>query len=159
MEHLKNLGEPVEIEGVTFRITKLGYKSGRALFVRLMKIIGPALADMAERAPTLAALGLKLNGLDAGGLAILIEKVSEPELDYFAQKLGDVSRYSTDGSNFPVLDEGKRELLFAGRQLFALKWMRAALEVQYGDFLSVLAPPEGSATEGDQTPSESPNPS
>lgn len=158
MNHLDNLGEEHEIDGVRFRISKLGYKAGKSLFVRVMKVLGPALADMADRAPSLAAMGVQLQGLDPASLGVLIDKVTVQELDQWDEILGKVSRYSTDGQNFPELNAGARELLFSGRQFFALKWLRKALEVQFGDFLSELAPPaESDSSPAEETQSASPS--
>lgn len=155
-EHLENLGEPVEIDGIHFRIAKLGYKAGRQVGVRLAKVLGPALADMADRAPSLAELGDQLQGFDPQALGILFRDLSDDDLEFFADRLGSVSRYSTDGGvKFPKLDAAGREALFSGRQFLALCWMKEALGVQFSDFLAALAVRSASAPAAEKKPSES----
>lgn len=117
------------IDGVEFEVTPLGHKLARQGFVRLSKIIGPALAA----APT---------GQDAdmqAALGMLVDRADDSDLEWFGDAFGKASRFSTDGgTRWPFLGAPEREALFTGRLMLYFQWLIFALEVNYSDFLDWL---------------------
>lgn len=136
------------IDGVRFRVQKLGFKQGRALFLSVSQALGPALGFLADApegnlpATVLRAVPKALEGVD------------EETLEGWDDVLGSVTTWSKDGSKWPFLTADNRETLFAGR-LFALyfPWLLFALEVQFADFFVALgalrAPDPGRDTQND----------
>ena len=129
------------IDGITFEVTQLGFAKSRQAFVRLAKAVGPALAKIADSAPSLADMRKIAPGSLAEAVETLISNVGDSDLEWFADVFGSVTRYSVDGERWPFLRAEDREELFSGRILLFFAWLAFALEVNYSDFLSVLAPP------------------
>lgn len=123
--------EPVKktISGVTFEVTPLGHAQGRRGFVRLAKVLGPALA---------AGAGARGKGTEDMSRALegLAERLSDEDLEWFSEAFGGATRFSTDDpKKWPYLTEANRESLFQGRIVLFFEWLLFALEVNYSDFL------------------------
>lgn len=159
--------ERTEIDGIGFEVTQLGMRKGRALFVRLAKALGPALAVALDGAPSLAALaqasaapGAALSsGGAAGGLAPAVikalEGLSDDDLAATMADLSEVTRYAPGGaasSKWPILDAANQEELFAGRILLLVKFLGFAIRVQFADFFGELAALGSAAAPAPGTP-------
>lgn len=122
------------IDGVHFECTPLGFAASRKAFVRLTKIAGPALAS-----------GGGANTAEV--FAVLSERVSDEDLEWFADLFGATTRFSHDGDAWPFLKADNREVLFGGGRLgLFFQWLMFALEVNYSDFFEWL---RSAATESD----------
>ena len=131
--------------GIRFEVTQEGFATGRAIFVRVAKAIGPALALIAEGSGRLAP-----------ALKSAVEGLNDQDLDYLAEKFGASTRYSTDGGvKWPYLSAADREELFGGNLLLFFEWIAFALEVNYADFFGVLRARAARGPEGG-TPESSP---
>lgn len=130
--------ESREIGGVRFHVTQLGFAKSRAVFVRLAKCLGPAVAHLAET-KSLTDLGSAMGDIGfAAAVKQLIASVSDEDLEYFASELGgDFARYE-DGDKNPKLDKMGREACFEGRLDLFFMWLYFALEVNYLDFFRAI---------------------
>lgn len=158
--------ERTEIDGIGFEVTQLGMRKGRALFVRLAKALGPALAVALDGAPSLAALaqasaapGAAPGGGAAGGLAPAVikalEGLSDDDLAATMADLSEVTRYAPGGassSKWPILDAANQEELFAGRILLLVRFLGFAIRVQFADFFGELAALGNAAAPAPGTP-------
>lgn len=118
------------IEGVEFEVTPLGHKLARQGFVRLSKILGPALA---------AATADGQDADMAAALGMLVDRADDSDLEWFGDTFGKATRFSTDGgARWPFLGSPEREALFTGRLMLYFQWLIFALEVNYSDFLDWL---------------------
>lgn len=122
------------IDGITFEVTLLpGTKAMEAL-VRISRVLGPAMAVLADR-PGSSLADLPLAGMVSRGL----ETLSFEDLTWLSDLFGERTRFSRDGGKkWPFLSEPNRDELFAGRTTLWLKWLWFALECNYADFLEPL---------------------
>lgn len=122
------------IDGVIFEVTPLGFRKGRAVFMRVSKAVGPSLALVAERP------GSRLSALPLAEIVTrALEAVSDDDLEWLADVLGETTRFSTDGGvKLPYLTGPNREQLFAGRISLFFRWIWFALEVNFADFFDFL---------------------
>jgi hypothetical protein len=125
----KKIEHPSYPEGVIFEVTQEGFATGRALFVRVAKAIGPALAVLADSSAARVAPALKSAA----------ENLSDADLAVLADKFGASTRFSTDGGvKWPYLSAANQEELFAGNLFLFFEWLYFALEVNYADFFDAL---------------------
>lgn len=118
---------------IRFRVRPLGFKAGRRVFMRTAKAVGPSLAALADRTPSLAALNLP------GAIQSALQNVEDADLEWLASELEDVSAFEVDGSgNWADLTPANREALFAGNLALFFRWVWFALEVQFADFSDAL---------------------
>lgn len=135
-----------EIGGRSFKITQLGFRKSRQVFVRLAKALGPSLALVADNAKSIKDLPL------AGMLRAAIENIDDHDLEWLADVFGETSQIEAGGGKWPFLTEGLREEVFGyGALGLFFQWIWACLEVNYADFLGPLLAPKGGAP-GDQEP-------
>ncbi len=140
--------ETREIDGIQFRVTQLGFASGRKLLVRLAKTMGPSLATLAGGAKSLKDVDL------VSLVRTAVEGLEDSDLESYAEILGEVTQWSTGGGKWPALSYANREELFSGRILLFFRWLMFALEVQYADFSGALKARNEQGQEGD-TPESS----
>lgn len=136
--------ETREIDGVTFRITRLPFKKsratllllGRKVILPLQKAVGGASLggamgdDSGKRAATLDAIGAVVSGLDLSDLEKLDEAFGSHS--WF--------QHGTDAAGEPKwvslgTDEG-RELAFRSSTARYFQWLLACAEVTYRDFFA-----------------------
>lgn len=137
------------IDGVEFSCIPLGFARGRAVFVRLVKTIGPALVEAAKAAPDIASLKSMLGAAFSdtetlGAVATqILESVDDDALEWFANELGgEFSRYTTDGgAHWVKLDREGRERCFDGRMFLFFKWLGFALEANFGEYFRASSAP------------------
>jgi hypothetical protein len=110
------------IEGKNFRVTQLGYGDGIELLTKLLALAGAAFE--------------KDNGKDSFSLSRLAAKLTAHDLKMVIEKLASrtiIEREPGTG-NWPKLEP---EVDLAGDYGLMFKWLRFALEVNYGGFFSV----------------------
>lgn len=114
-------GEVKEIEGHTFDVGYLNTKVARKTWLKLMQAVGPAFAHAQD------------GKLDAAVTAL----ASKPELAPFFEELVTTLAKVTmvDGKSLAQC-EGE---VFKGKIGLTFKWLRFALEVNFKDFLDMLA--------------------
>lgn len=111
--------ETKEIDGTTFEVRGLDLRTERAMFVRLVKLLGPAITDFAKTKDQTAAL------------AKLLEVVDNEDLDYLILEFGKVSKFQIEnGSTVPLMDAA-----FKNGISTQMKWLWFCLEHQYASFL------------------------
>ena len=104
--------ERVTISGTEYEITQLPYSQGRKLLLRLYKVLGPALSDIADRLP----LGLDVKDLGdipveslvpslVAGVSALAEHLSESDFEYMVSTLAKYSKVSNGEGGFLPLDK------------------------------------------------------
>jgi len=109
------------IDGIKFKVTQLGFADGVDLLTTLGRIIGPALSDPQKTKNPTAIIG------------DIVARVSFGELIYISEKLAKSTRIEREPGRWPVLEP---EVDLAGRYDLALRWLKFALEVNYGDFFA-----------------------
>jgi len=129
-----------EIDGYKFEVMPLGFKAARSAFVRLTKALGPALARAANAAPDLESLRTSAAQMDlVSAVSELADRVSDDELEWFADTFGKTTRFSRTGEQWPYLTADNREALFSGGSLLLFfRWLAFALEVNFADFFEWL---------------------
>lgn len=105
-----------EIDGEVYEITQLGAISSSKVFVRLVKILGPAIA--------------------AKDFTSVFENLRDEDVDYFIKAFAPLT--CVPG----VADDLSRvfDMHFAGRIGTMLQWLVACIDVNFGDFLKGSAP-------------------
>lgn len=134
-----------EIGGRTFAVTQLGAKDGFATFVKLTKMVGPAMGKLSGGLPALAdAAQLLASNLD--------EVIGWGIVELFA-------RHTTitieSGAAVPL--NGALDV-FAGKFEDLFAWLEFCLDANYASFLSGLASRKSLAAKlpTDPSPSSSP---
>jgi len=112
------------IDGINFKVTQLGYADGIELLTKLLALAGAAFEkDESKDSFSLARLAAKLTAND---LKMVIEKLASRTL--VERKPG------TD--EWPKLDP---EIDLAGDYGLLFKWLKFALEVNYGGFFYAVS--------------------
>lgn len=125
------------IDGVTYIVTPLGARDGINLTLRLGRILGPTLTELAQLAgqPAEAAKGkgLEVLGRAASGL---LERATEAELRAVYEPLAKCTRLD-NGDKKPLLAD-IFDVHFAGRLDAFAQWLAFALEVNLGPLAGML---------------------
>lgn len=124
------------IGDVQFRIRQLPFSPSRRVLVRFSKAVAPGLAKILGSAPSLAQL--KETTSLTEGIQELVDRVSDEDLEFFAEQFGKTTEFSQTGDKWPRLTAENRETVFAGNMLMFFQWLSACFEVNYADFLAVL---------------------
>lgn len=118
--------ETPPINGFIYKIEKLGAKKGRALMASLVRTLGPA-----------------FDGDDR--IAKLCASLSDAQLEMVCDTLAEKTRFSPEANpsaEFFLKSEFDRH--FSGRYGSMLLWLKACLEVNFGNFLQELGVDAGS---------------
>lgn len=107
------------INGTKFKVTQLGFAECMELLTTLGRIVGPALSDPQKTANAAAMIG------------DIIGRLSYQEIASITDKLAKTTRIERETGRWPVLEP---ELDLAGNYDLTLRWLKFALEVNYGDF-------------------------
>lgn len=107
------------INGAKFKVTQLGFADGMELLTTLGRIIGPALSDEHKVKNAAAMIG------------DIISRLSFSEISSIADKLARSTRIEREPGRWPTLEP---EVDLAGNYDLTLRWLKFALEVNYGDF-------------------------
>lgn len=137
-------GEERTIGGREYRIQMLHVAAGRSVFVRMAKILGPALKELTDGVPTVGHLLEGNVSADAVGRALskLIEDATEKDLKFLGDHLSKVTYVDVDG-DWKLLTDRVQDTLFRGKLSEYFAWLLTALEVNFSDFFS------GWASKGD----------
>jgi hypothetical protein len=109
------------INGIKFKVTQLGFSEGMELLTTLGRIVGPALSIAKKVASPTAMIG------------DIISRLSYVELSSITDKLAKTTRIEREPGRWPVLEP---EVDLAGNYDLTLRWLKFALEVNYGDFFA-----------------------
>jgi hypothetical protein len=109
------------INGIKFKVTQLGFADGMELLTTLGRIIGPAISDPKKSASSAAIIG------------DIISRISYGELANITDKLAKTTRIERETGRWPVLEP---EVDLAGNYDLTLRWLKFALEVNFGDFFA-----------------------
>ena len=107
------------INGTKFKVTQLGFADGMELLTTLGRIIGPAISDAKNAAHPAAMIG------------DIISRLTFAELSSITDKLARSTRIEREAGRWPVLEP---EVDLAGNYDLTMRWLKFALEVNYGDF-------------------------
>ena len=131
--------ETTSIDGYTYEVTKLPYKRGRKLLLRLYKSLGPALADAMGSVPELGGLE-SLDELEvqkflpslAALVRTLADTLSEEDMEFMEDTLIEHTQFGQDGKLVPL--KGNAEFHFSGNYSVYFQWLAFALKINYLGF-------------------------
>lgn len=109
------------INGIKFKVTQLGFADGMELLTSIGRIVGPALSDP-KKAQSPASL-----------IGDVIARVSFTEVSNITHKLARSTLIEREPGRWPILEP---EVDLAGNYDLTLRWLKFALEVNYGDFFA-----------------------
>ncbi len=109
------------INGAKFKVTQLGFADGMELLTTLGRIVGPAISDP-KRATNAASM-----------IGDVISRLSFSDIANITEKLAKSTRIEREVGRWPVLEP---EIDLAGNYDLTLRWLKFALEVNYGDFFA-----------------------
>lgn len=107
------------INGTKFKVTQLGFADGMELLTTLGRLVGPALSDTG-----------KVNN-PAAMIGDILSRLSFAEIAGITDKLARTTRIEREAGRWPLLEP---EVDLAGNYDLTLRWLKFALEVNYGDF-------------------------
>jgi hypothetical protein len=106
------------INGIKFKVTQLGFADGMELLTMIGRIVGPTISQ-----PN--------NANAASMLGDIISRLTFSEITSITDKLAKTTRIEREPGRWPVLEP---EVDLAGNYDLTLRWLKFALEVNYGDF-------------------------
>lgn len=123
-----------EIEGVTYIITLLGAKKARSGQIRLMRMLGPAVARMIGSGADPDKLG-DMNVSDLlPALERLIQDATENDLEWLCDTFAEMTTFNENGL---VGALGKEfDTHFSGHLMRMYKWLAFCIKENYADFFS-----------------------
>lgn len=122
------------VDGQRYHFTQLPFKDARKLWVLLVKRLGPTVGQLLSGQSLSQALD---QDVDIGGaIAQFASQLTDDDLDYVTQQLAKHCLFE-HGGNWPRLSD-EIDTQFGGSLMHWLNWMRAGLEVNYGDFFGAL---------------------
>ncbi len=113
--------QEIVIDGKNFKVTQLGYNDGVELLTKLLSIAGQSFEKAGDKESF--SLGRLASNLKANDLKMVIEKLAQRTL---------IERES-GSDKWPKLEP---EVDLAGDYNLMFKWLKFALEVNYGGFFS-----------------------
>lgn len=122
-----------EIAGFKYEVTQLGAKKGRAVLIRLAKVIGPAISALVSADDFESAAGPALTNL--------CSQLNEDDFAYISDTMADCTKLV----QIATTSDGQKEIKtalsslfddhFRGRYLPMMQWLVFTLEVNFLDFL------------------------
>lgn len=109
------------IKGTNFKVTQLGFADGMELLTTMGRLVGPILKD-AQNGKSPAAL-----------IGSVISALSFKDLTTITTKLAKTTRIEREAGKWPLLEP---EVDLAGKYDLTMRWLKFALEVNYGDFFA-----------------------
>lgn len=109
------------INGTKFKVMQLGFADGMELLTALGRIVGPALSDPQKNSNSAAMIG------------DIISRLSYGEMASITDKLAKTTCIEREPGRWPILEP---EVDLAGNYDLTLRWLKFALEVNYGDFFA-----------------------
>lgn len=121
----------VDIGGDKYEIAALSAVEGRRVYLRLIKLLGPALGKIAN--------GDKLPAQDKllGAVTELLAGLDEADLDLFCDSFGNATNLVTDPRKRITLDRATFGEHFCGKYADMTRWLVECVKVnKFLDFLS-----------------------
>jgi hypothetical protein len=122
--------ETRSIDGLDFAVTQHGARRSLRLDARIMRQLGPGLADVLT--------GERVDGGDlaamARGLVPLFAHLTDDDADALVSEILAFTSVVVDGCNLEMSKAAHFEQAFAGRRMTLWKVVGFALEVNYRDF-------------------------
>jgi hypothetical protein len=112
----------VEIEGTKFRFAKLPGRSGMKLATRVVKMIGPLMADV--------------KGGDASAAIAAFASADENDILGIADMLGPVSQMEVEPGKWVHLVSAMQDQHFAGKTKLFFSWLGHCTKDQLSDFFA-----------------------
>lgn len=112
----------VEVEGVRFKFAKLPGRSGMRLAARVVRVIGPLMAEVKDG--------------DAGAAVAALATASEDDVLGIADLLASVSQMEVEPGKWVHLDAKAQDVHFAGRPKLFLSWLGHCIKDQLSDFFA-----------------------
>lgn len=109
------------INGTKFKVTQLGFADGMELLTSLGRIVGPVLSDTTKTQNAATMIG------------DILGRLSFAEITNITEKLARTTRIEREPGRWPTLEP---EVDLAGNYDLTLRWLKFALEVNYGDFFA-----------------------
>lgn len=124
------------VGSTAFKVTQLGASAGMQLMVRLTKVLGPVLGELAKGGDSNGATNLMDVRGDAlaGALQQLATHLTYEDLEYVCETLGAMTEIEMEGGKWVRLNRAMREIHFAGNYGELFRWLAFALEVNYSSF-------------------------
>lgn len=118
---------------MTFEVSQLPYTRQGKVFIRLGKVLGPALAKLAE-----VASGKSLLDADMGdAVQTFFENLTETEFEQLQKDLFETAFLVKDEKLVNV--KQNIDVVLSGHNLAGLQLLWFCIEVNWGDFASALA--------------------
>lgn len=109
------------INGINFKVAQLGFADGMELLTTLGRLIGPILSDPQKTQSPTSMIG------------DIISRLSCAEISSIIEKLAKTTRVERETGRWPILEP---EVDLAGNYNLTIRWLKFALEVNYGDFFA-----------------------
>jgi len=110
-----------------YELTQLGAVEGRRLWVKVLKLLAPAIKEL--------AVAGKLNEAAlAMAVGTVIEDLDENIFVDFCKAFTARTRLRTDADQWPEMTEAMFDLHFAGRYIDMTKWLGECLLFNFGDY-------------------------
>ena len=113
----------VEVEGVRFRMVKLGGIAGRELALRVLRLLGPYASKLGTP-----------GSQDAGNVLGMCSNVDPAEVTVIVNALGKVSQINVGPDQWLNLKPEVQDVHFAGRLKLQFGWFGASIQYQLADF-------------------------
>jgi hypothetical protein len=130
-----------QIGAYEFTVKRLPMSTGRALLVRLLSVLAPALGEALSKGADLRSFANAAKGMVIGGGLVQAfgERLDDALIDAAADAMGKVSSAKNEQGVVLALDKPAiRDTVFDGDYLAFFEWIAFGLEVQYSDFFHGL---------------------
>lgn len=128
------LTKSVSIDGKTYNVTPWSGTKAARMLARLVKLLGPALGTLMSSAGSLKGL-LDAKTSDVNFSQVFMSLSDRLDDQSFDQLIKELLEGVSEGPKFVTDDFDTR---FSGEMTTMFKLVKASLEVNYGDFLSVI---------------------
>ncbi len=127
----------VSIDGKDYRITQLPFGASQRLLTRLMRVVGPVLAELAagvkDGKANLESDLTELMPTFGPAVEKLCASLGDDDLDFLFKTLAGHSEVSLSEGKWVNLKD-VMEMEFAGEFPHAIKWLVESLKVNFGNF-------------------------
>ena len=143
-----------EIDGTPFQVGQMQLKAQRLTLLRLTKLIGPALSELAKGFESESLLDVD-QSVVFGAISRLLMTASEDDLEYLYSNFASCSQWQPPAANKMI---AITDVAFRGRMMTMFKWMWLCIEVNYADLLKGLSDMSPLISPKTRTESESQSP-
>ncbi len=144
--------ETKTIGAFRYKVTQLDAHRGRRAFMRLTKLIGPAMVQLQSSG--------KLDDKIEKAITQLVDRLGEDDVDYFCDLFASMT--SVSGGDLKANAEPQLDAIFsvhfAGRYLEMLQWLIFSMKVNFASFFggwAALLAPALSASDSPKEPTGS----